>query len=118
MGVDQVRHPPDLYETSCTTPPLVVVSISRSGRSTASSTRRSGLLNPALVQSSAGSSGWPLAQVGLGRGAAAAAHEPEKRGQAADDDEEPDRRQVARPWQLEPGPNRGRRRSRARVQER
>ena len=37
-------------------------STSRSGRSTASSASRSGFVNPALVQSSAGSTSWPHAQ--------------------------------------------------------
>ena len=48
--VDQVRHAPACRRRSCTTPPLVATAISRSGRRTTSSTSRSGLVNPALVQ--------------------------------------------------------------------
>ncbi len=54
------------YETSWTTPPSARTTISRSGRSTASSTRRSGFVKPALVQSSGRSTSCPQAHVGAG----------------------------------------------------
>ena len=95
----------------CTTPPALRTTISRSGRRTASPTSRSGLVKPADVHSSAGSRGWPQAQVGAGA-ARASARAAARTAATARERERPRRASAATPCPGRASPAPGRARAR------